>query len=107
MADYVFGRSYNILEDAPSSCRLLSIPFITSRKAVLYIVVFPWSPKLISQLPESWLPCVISQVLPSLQFKKVNTLFGTSACITLTSYKAISEQTVEILQRRAKGDVEL
>jgi len=104
VADYAFGQSYNML-DAP---KFMS-PFIYSidsfKKSGLYNVAFPFLPRLIGWLPESWLAFMMPQVLPSLQFKKVNKFFPGSAFIPLISYEAISEQIVEILQQRAEGDV--
>jgi hypothetical protein len=71
VADYAFGRSYNMLD-----ARKFMSSFIYSidsfKKAGLYNVQFPWLPKIINQLPETWLAFMMPQVLPSLQFKQVN-----------------------------------
>jgi hypothetical protein len=71
VADYAFGRSYNML-DAP---KFMS-PFIYSidsfKKAGLINVEFPWLPKLVNLLPLSWLAYMMPNVVPSLQFKEVS-----------------------------------
>jgi cytochrome P450 len=70
VTSYAFGKSYNFL-DAPEFVSPFTNMAESFKKAAQLSVQFPWLPRLLASLPESWVAAISPMVIPSFQFRKV------------------------------------
>lgn len=68
---YSFDRSYNLL-DAPEFASPFTSSVESFKKGAKVSIHFPWLPRLLSKLPESWVAAIYPEVIPSFQFRKVS-----------------------------------